>query len=104
MRAALLRKVPLLSGLPEDLIESVAGEASEVHVRAGDWLFRQGEAAGSLFIIASGRMEVVDEGPPEAVIRVLRRGDVIGELALLREDTRSASVRARRNSELLELG
>jgi predicted acylesterase/phospholipase RssA len=46
---------------------------------------------------------VIDERPPEALIRVLRRRDVLGELALLREGTRSASARARRDSELLEL-
>ena len=51
----------------------------------------------------SGRVEVIDEGPPEVLVRVLRRGDVLGELALLREGTRSASARARRDTELLEL-
>ncbi len=65
---------------------------------------REGEHADSVFIVRSGRVEVVDEGPPEALIRVLRRGDVLGELALLREGARSASVRARRDTELLELG
>ncbi len=57
-----------------------------------------------MFIVASGRLDIVHEGPPETLIRVLRRGDVVGELALLRAGTRSASVRARRDSELLSLG
>ena len=64
---------------------------------------REGEAAESVYIVASGRVEVVDERPPETLIRVLRRGAVLGELALLREGTRSASARARRDTELLEL-
>ena len=71
---------------------------------AGDWIMREGDAADSLFIVCSGRVDVIDEGPPEILVRVLRRGDVLGELALLREGTRSASVRARRDTELLELG
>ena len=41
--------------------------------------------------------------PPPVVIRVLKRGAVLGELALLGEGARSASVRARRDSELIEL-
>jgi NTE family protein len=101
---AFLRNVPVLAGLSDELLERLADEVEEVHVRAGDWIMREGEAAESLFIVRSGRVEVIAEGPPEALIRILRRGDVIGELALLREGTRSASVRARRDAELLELG
>ena len=43
-------------------------------------------------------------GPPETLVRTLHRGDVLGELALLSDDARSASVRARRDVALLELG
>jgi len=64
---------------------------------------RAGEPADSMFIVRSGHVDVINEGPPESLIRILRRGDVLGELALLRQGTRSASVRARRDAELLEL-
>src|SRR3954454_20224908 len=60
---------------------------------------REGEPSHSLFIVSSGRVDVVVEGPPEVLLRVLRRGDVVGELALLRAGTRSASARARRDTE-----
>ena len=70
-------------------------------MRAGEWMMREGEAADRMFIVASGRVEVIDEGPPEVLIRVVRRGDMLGELALLQAGTRSASVRARRDTELL---
>ncbi|MGO9489922.1 MAG: patatin-like phospholipase family protein [Solirubrobacteraceae bacterium] len=96
--------MPVLLGLSDELLGRLADQVQEVHVRAGDWVVREGEEAESLFIVRSGRVEVVDEGPPEALIRILRRGDVLGELALLREGTRSASVRARRDAQLLELG
>ena len=99
----LLRNVPMLAGLPDALLEGLVEQLSRVHVRAGRWIMRAGEAAESVYIVASGRVEVVDERPPETLIRVLRRGAVLGELALLREGTRSASARARRDTELLEL-
>lgn len=101
---AFLRNVPVLAGMPDELLERLSDELKVVQVSAGDFIMREGEAADSLFIVRSGRIEVLDEGPPEVLIRMLRRGDVIGELALLRQGTRSASVRARRDAELLELG
>jgi predicted acylesterase/phospholipase RssA/CRP-like cAMP-binding protein len=101
--AALLRNVPVLAGLPDDLLEELVEQLSRVQVRAGRWIMREGEVAESVYIVAGGRVEVVDERPPETLIRVLRRGAVLGELALLREGTRSASARARRDTELLEL-
>ncbi len=99
-----LRNVPVLAGLSDELLDRLSGQVNEVPVQAGEWIMHQGEAAQSMFIVSSGRVEVVDEGPPETLIRVLRRGDVLGELALLREGTRSASARASRDTELLELG
>jgi predicted acylesterase/phospholipase RssA/CRP-like cAMP-binding protein len=102
-RAAALRNVPVFSGLLDEQLEHLAAAAQPRRVGAGAWLMREGEPAESLFVVVSGRLEVVDEGPPETVIRVLRRGDVLGHLALLTQGTRSASVRAHRPSELLEL-
>jgi predicted acylesterase/phospholipase RssA/CRP-like cAMP-binding protein len=102
-RAEVLRGAPVLAGLSDELLEQLAAEAGEVTVRAGEWLFREGERAESLYVIRSGRLEVVAEGPPETLIRLLRRGDALGELALLHAGVRSASVRARRDSDLLEL-
>jgi len=102
--AAFLRNVRVLAGLSDDLLDHLASQVVNVHARAGEWIMRDGDSADSVFIVVSGRLEVIDEGPPERLIRILRRGDVLGELALLRHDTRSASVMARRDSELLELG
>src|SRR5437763_13440703 len=86
------------------ILERLASEVEEVQVRAGEWILREGEVADSVFIVRGGRVEVIDEGPPEALIRMLRRGDVLGELALLRAGTRSVSARARRDTELIALG
>jgi NTE family protein len=102
--AAFLRRVPVLSGLDDELLSRLAEQVATVSVRAGEWLVREGDVADSLYVIRSGRLEVIAEGPPETVIRILRRGAVLGELALLTEEVRSASVRARRDSELLKLG
>jgi NTE family protein len=99
-----LRHAPFLAALPGKLLEQLAGRVREVHVPAGGWILREGDPADSMFVVASGRVDVIREGPPEILLRVLRRGDVIGELALLQEGVRSASARAQRDTGLLELG
>jgi len=101
--AAALAAVPLLAGLPAELRGQLAAELQIVRVGAGEWVFREGDAAQSAYIVRHGRLEVVAAGPPPVVIRVLKRGAVLGELALLAEGARSTSVRASRNSELIEL-
>jgi CRP-like cAMP-binding protein len=92
--ASFLRHAPVLADLPEKLLEQLAGQVREVHVPAGNWILREGDPADRMFIVASGRIDVIREGPPETLLRVLRHGDVIGELALLQEGVRSASARA----------
>ena len=99
-----LRQVSVLAALPEKLLEQLAGQLREVDVPAGSWILREGDPAESMFIVTSGRVHVTREGPPETLLRVLRRGDVIGELALLQKGARSASARAQRDTTLLELG
>jgi NTE family protein len=103
--ADFLAEVPIFAGLDEELRASLAENAATVTVPAGSWLFRQGDAGDCLYIVRFGRLDVVREDPgaePEP-FRELRRGDVVGELALLSGRPRVASVRARRDSELLRV-
>jgi len=90
----------LLSRVSADVL----AHAVERRLDAREWLFHAGDAAESCFVLATGRLEVVvesAEGP--RVARVLGPGAAIGELAILTGEPRSASVRALRDSRLLEL-
>src|SRR5919197_2478858 len=102
-RAEFLRGVPLFAGLSEAMRDEIAARSTWTHLPAGEWLFRKGEVGDSLYLVASGRLEVVIEQPATEVVRLLGRHDVVGELALLTEAPRSASVRARRDSKLLRV-
>src|SRR4051794_34840887 len=94
----------LFAGLPEAVLDEVAARASTVTVPAGEWLMRQGDAGDAAYAVVSGRLQVLVERPPPArVLADLRRGDSLGELALLTGAARSASVRALRDSELLAI-
>lgn len=94
---------PIFAGLSDSMRIEILARATSVRLPAGDWLFRQGDPAESLYVVRSGRLEIIAEGPEPSVVRVLTRGATVGELALLTETARSASARARRDTELLEL-
>src|SRR3954470_7913364 len=87
----------------------LASSATPERLRAGEWLWRQGNPGDSLYVVLTGRLEAVLETqergqtPFLRVLRVVGRGQAVGELALLTDATRSASVRARRDSELLRV-
>ena len=94
-------EAPLLHGASEHAVAELSASASEVRVEARDWLFREGDAADRLFVVLSGRLQVV--GGDGRVLREVGPGAGLGELGLLTGSERSASVRAVRDSRLLAL-
>jgi EmrB/QacA subfamily drug resistance transporter len=98
-----LRAVSLFAELPDEVLAVLARHAASVRLEAGEMLFRRGDAADGLYVVVSGRLEVVLEAAEPEVLRVIGPGAVVGELALLADTPRSASIRARRDSQLLRL-
>ncbi len=92
-RILFLRQVPIFSNLaPEDL-SRIAEIATERLFPAGEFLCREGEMGEELFVIVEGQVRVAKESNGTLrTLRVLQTGEQIGELALLREQPRSASV------------
>ena len=101
--AQFLGRVSIFAGLSDAMREELAARCSAVRVEAGAALFRQGDPGDSLYVVRGGRLEVLTEATEPTVVNRLRRGDVLGELALLSDEPRAASVRAQRDSELLRL-
>ena len=90
-----LKRVPLFEDLDQKSLESIANSAVEQSYQPGQEIVRQGDTGVGAFIIRSGRVEVIQErsGKTER-IGELKAGDVFGEMALLDEFPRSATVRA----------
>ena len=101
--AEFLCHVPVFADLSPEMREEIATIAQSLRLERGSWLFRQGEEADGVYVVRLGHLEVIQEGEEPETINTLTRGAVLGELALLSESQRSASVRALRDSELLKI-
>jgi EmrB/QacA subfamily drug resistance transporter len=101
--AEFLRNVHVFAGLSSQMLERVAQLATDVSVRRGEWLFRQGDPADGVYVVRVGHLEVVQDGPEQQALNTLTRGAVLGELALLSGSERSASIRALRDTELVRI-
>ena len=92
---ALLQGVELFSGLTDEDLDEVAALCNQYVFNDGDVLAAQGEPGEELFIIADGLVEVVVRGAetPRVVVN-LGSGQLIGEMSLVDQGLRSATVRA----------
>ena len=97
---ALLRGVPFLAVLPAAALEALAGRAVTVTVPAGEAVFRQGDHGDRFYAIAEGEAGVTIDGEE---LPALSAGDWFGEIALLRDVPRTATITARTDLDLLAL-
>jgi hypothetical protein len=66
----------------------------EQRYKKGDVIITEGQRGSEAYVIQLGRVEVFRTGPPELSLAVLGPGQIFGEMALITDDARSASVRA----------
>lgn len=92
---------PPESTIPARMLASLEVTGELVTVRAGEWLFETGDLADAMYVVHTGRLDVVMDA---VVVRELGPGSLVGELALLAgEGRRSASIRARRDATLVRV-
>ena len=90
-----LKHVKLFEDLDRKSLEAIANAAVEQSYTPGQEIVRQGDTGVGAFIIKSGKVEVIqDRGAHQHKFGELKSGDVFGEMALLDEFPRSATVRA----------
>jgi uncharacterized protein YhbP (UPF0306 family) len=81
--------------LPKEEIATMAAKLQTMQVAAGDVIVRQGAPADKFFIIIDGEVEVIREDDGEArKLATLASGQFFGEMAILRDTPRMATVRA----------
>ncbi len=97
-----LRKSPLFEGLSDQELQQLVDNAQHVSLRAGEILMKQGEIGESAYVVIKGGFEVQKQSGPSVIkIDVRRPGEIIGEMALLSNAPRSATVVAVCDSETL---
>ena len=99
-KLALLRGMDLLGGFSEDTLRLLCEQCNEVYLNEGDWLFREGAPGEAMYLVLDGRV-VVSKGGRQ--IAELGAGQSLGEMALIEDKPRAASVRAASEVLLMEL-
>ena len=100
-RAALLRAHPIFQPLAEGTLEQLARALEPVALVSGADVIRQGDHGDRVYVVVSGELDVEVDGRAGAR---LGAGDVFGEIALIRDVPRTATVRAATAAEVLTLG
>ena len=92
-----LHLTPLLSSLGPDAMQRLINDVELVDLDPGQVLFREGDEGRVLYVVAEGSVSVISEGPPRQTLSTLQEGDFFGEVAIVTNQVRSATVEA--NSE-----
>ncbi|MEY2444280.1 MAG: hypothetical protein QOE00_860 [Ilumatobacteraceae bacterium] len=96
----LLRRIPTFAALPPLALETVARAATEVTVEAGTTVMTEGDAGDQFYAVADGSFDVVVGGH---LVRTVERGDGFGEIALLANVPRTATITTRTGGSLLAI-
>ena len=95
-----LRAIEMFAPLPAPTLEALAANLMRVGVPAGETIFRQGDHGDRFYIVDSGEIEIEIDGRDT---NVLGPGEHFGEIALLRDIPRTATARARKETQLYAL-
>src|SRR5882672_3692544 len=101
----ILKRSALCHGLNPGEIQAIAAVVRSKQVAAGEVVCKQGDPGNTMFLVAQGRVQVSIEQPrkPPRVVEYLGRGDHFGEMAVMSNGLRSATVTAVMDSQVLEL-
>ena len=97
--AEILRGLPYFSDLPEELIESVCGGSTQITLEEGDVIIKEGSESEEMYVLVEGELIVSKlSGDKDVELARILPGEVVGEIALLDQAPRTATVAAAMNS------
>lgn len=98
-----LSETPLLASLSPDSLHSLITKVELIDLEAGAQLFREGDHGSTLYVVAEGEVAVITEGPPRVTLSTLGENQFFGEIALVTNQPRSATIEATVPTELLAI-
>jgi len=99
-----LRAVPLFADLSDDDLEALCEGAEDVSLAGGEVLFKEGDVGHVAYVVTGGEVEISKvTGGRDVLLAVRGDGSVIGEMALIDDAPRSATVAARSDATLLAI-
>jgi CRP-like cAMP-binding protein len=88
-----LRQVPMFKAIDPSRLKLLAFTSERIHYRAGQHFFDQGDVADAAYVILDGRAEVlIDHDGDRVKVADLGRNALVGEMAILSDSARSATV------------
>jgi len=104
MSTDVLQHFELFAGLSNDDLEQLSASTEPLALAAGTVLIEEGAAGDAAYVVVDGEFEVVKKsGTQDIVIAVREGGEVFGEMALLDQAPRTATVRATQDSHVLKI-
>jgi CRP-like cAMP-binding protein len=92
----LLRRIPLFANVEPSKLKLLAFTSERIAFEAGHILFNQGDTGDAAYIVIEGEAEVLVNGPVGRIqVAVLGRNAIVGEIAILCDVPRTATIRAR---------
>lgn len=99
-KVLILRNTPIFDSVKEEQLVDVAAHAEPIELGAGTTLFERGQAGNAMYVVVEGRIKA---HIGEKVLAELGPNDVVGEMAALDPEPRSASVTAIEPTLLLRI-
>lgn len=100
-KKALLARLPLFAGVTPESMERLAAAVGELEFGAGQFIVRQGQVGSGLYVVVDGEVNVIRGA--EEVIATLGPGEFFGELSVIDQQPRNASVEAAQPTTCLAL-
>lgn len=101
--ARALAATPLFAGMPREALQALVANLQLISLVEGELLYREGDPSDALYVIVEGEVSVQGDGPPRVEMARLGPGGFLGEMALMTDQPRTATVVCVSGAELLRI-
>jgi CRP-like cAMP-binding protein len=101
--SSFLGKVPLFQELEPSRLKLLAFTSEMINFQNGEILFKAGEPGDCAYVIMEGEVEILSAVDDDSVVAVLQINQIFGELALLNDEPRSATLRAKGDLKVMKI-